>query len=137
MLSTAKFVTLILTATNEGEVTPLKDVLLLVQEKLGRESVPKLGDDGTPQRDQTTGKVIMVKGGYLYPLEYLETKFSQTKSSLRGGKASLKLGGTKVGPKGQAKLVDLIETRIVGGRKGRQAGELDPSLLGGLDLSED
>ena len=136
-VSTAKFVTLILSNTNEGESTPLNEVLSTVQQNLGRENVPKVLDDGTTLVDKTTGKNVMVKGGYLYTLEYLKTKYSQTMSSLRGGKASLKMAGTKVGPKGQLKLVELIESRIQGGKKGRQGGELDPSLLGGVDLSED
>ena len=136
-ISTADFVTLILATTNDSEATPLKKVLSNAQQQLGRENVPKVEGDGTPLVDKTTGKTIMVKGGYLYTLEYLKTKYSQTMTTLRKGKASLKMGGAKVGPKGQLKLVELIESRIKGGTKGRQGGELDPSLLGGVDLSED
>lgn len=133
MLSTADFVSLVLKNTTSEGKTPLIEVLEAVQSELGRETVPKLDSEGNPQRDQT-GKVIKVVGEFNYPLDGLKTKYAQLVTTLKAGKASLKVGGKKLDSVGQGKLAKILSDRVEPGRKGRQAGDVDPSLLEGLGL---
>ena len=131
MLSTAKFLGLIDSNTTEGEKIELSTLLSQIQAELGREDTPKLGENGQIERD-LTGRVIMIKGPYRYSVAELKTKYSQTVSGLSRGTVSLKIGGRKLGQIDQAKLADLIKSRVIAGKRGRQGGELDPSLFGGF-----
>jgi len=133
MLSTAKFIGLIDSNTTKGEMVELSTLLSQIQAELGREDIPKVGENGQPERD-LTGRVIMVKGAYRYSVAELKTKYSQTVSGLSRGTVSLKMGGNKLGSDSQAKLATMIKDRVIAGKRGRQGGELDPSLFGGFEV---
>jgi len=133
MLSTAKFIGLIDSNTNKDQPIQLSELLILIQSSLGREDTPKVGENGEIERD-LTGRIIMVKGSFRYTIAELKTKYSQTISGLSRGTVSLKMGGNKLGSDSQEKLANLIKSRVIAGKRGRQGGELDPSLFGGFEV---
>ena len=134
MLLVSDFVVLIDKNTKKGEKIAVSDLLRLIQADLGREDIPKKGDDGEPERDKNK-RVIIVKGPFKYSESDLKTKFSQLMSNLKAGTAAIdNADGIRVGKKSQLNLANMIGERVIMGKKGRKSGKLAPSLFGGFEV---
>ena len=134
MLLVSDFVALVDKNTVKGEKISVADLLRLIQADLGREDIPKKGEDGEVERDKNL-RVIMVKGPFKYSESDLKTKFSQLMSNLKAGTAAIDNShGIRVGKKSQLNLATMIAERVTMGKKGRKSGKLAPSLFGGFEV---